>query len=105
MTRITDFRALQPESFRNKNQDKIRQSRQNPDLVDSFNSVMKKELHKVNALQQYSDRMTEKLATGEVDNVHDVMIAAAKAKVSMELTLEVRNKMIEAYREIIRMQV
>lgn len=105
MARITSLESLQPSSIMKKSGLTGRDDAKNPDLVDSFSKLMKTELHKVNALQQYSDRMTEDMAAGKVENVHDVMIAATKAKVAMELTLEMRNKLVEAYREMIRMQI
>ena len=43
--------------------------------------------------------------TGEIENVHDVMIAVEKAGISFEMLMEIRNKMIEAYHELMRMQV
>ncbi|RKY86908.1 flagellar hook-basal body complex protein FliE, partial [candidate division KSB1 bacterium] len=46
-----------------------------------------------------------KLLTGEIKDVHDVMVAVEKANTSFELMMEIRNKMLDAYREIMRMQV
>lgn len=78
-----------------------------PDKTDdeSFKKVFSNALHKVNNLQKNSDIMSEKLALGEVDNVHQVMIASQKAKLSLDLTLKIRNKVVDAYKKIMRMQV
>ena len=62
-------------------------------------------LSDINQLQLNSGEMAEKFASGEIEDVHDVMIAAEKASVSLELTIEVRNKLVEAYREIMRTQM
>lgn len=62
-------------------------------------------LNKVNELQLDSDAYKKLLITGEVDNLHDVTIAAEKANISLQLTLGIRNKVVEAYREIMRMQI
>ncbi|MCF6463343.1 flagellar hook-basal body complex protein FliE [Clostridium sp. Cult1] len=62
-------------------------------------------LNKVNELQLNSDAYKKLLITGEVDNLHDVTIAAEKANISLQLTLGIRNKVVEAYREIMRMQI
>ena len=62
-------------------------------------------LNKVNELQLNSDEYKKLLLTGEVDNLHDVTIAAEKANISLQLTLAIRNKVVEAYREIMRMQI
>ncbi|WP_261132821.1 flagellar hook-basal body complex protein FliE [Bacillus sp. Marseille-Q3570] len=62
-------------------------------------------LHKVNEAQIKSDIETEKLISGKTDNLHNVMITAEKASVTLNTAVEVRNKAIEAYQEIMRMQV
>ncbi|WP_102271463.1 flagellar hook-basal body complex protein FliE [Cytobacillus massiliigabonensis] len=71
----------------------------------SFSSVLKESIDKVNELQVQSDKTTEKLANGENIDLHQVMIASQKASVAMQATLEIRNKVIEAYQETMRMQV
>lgn len=71
----------------------------------SFKKAFNDALHRVNNLQKKSDSMTEKLALGKVDNIHQVMIASEKAKLSLDLTLEIRNKVVNAYNKIMRMQV
>ncbi|WP_332308704.1 flagellar hook-basal body complex protein FliE [Halobacillus mangrovi] len=45
------------------------------------------------------------MARGEVDDLHNVMIASQKASITMQTTVEVQNKVIEAYKEMMRMQV
>ena len=71
----------------------------------SFDNVLKKFVTDVNSLQVQADELQNKLATDEVTDVHDVMIAVEKANISMELMLEIRNKIVEAYQEIMRMPV
>jgi flagellar hook-basal body complex protein FliE len=71
----------------------------------SFSSFLKDSIEKVNQTQIESDKMTEKLALGQDVDLHQVMIASQKASVTMQLTLEVRNKAVEAYQEMMRMQV
>jgi flagellar hook-basal body complex protein FliE len=71
----------------------------------NFASVLKDSINKVNESQIQSDKMTEKLARGENVDLHQVMIASQKASVTMTATLEIRNKVIEAYQEMMRMQV
>lgn len=70
-----------------------------------FKERLEKVLNDVNQLQLESGEMADKFVRGEIEDVHDVMIAAEKASVSLELTLEVRNKLVEAYREIMRIQM
>ena len=60
---------------------------------------------KVNDLQSQSDKAIQGLATGENKNLHEVMIAMEKASISFQFMSSVRNKAIDAYHEIMRMQV
>lgn len=66
-------------------------------LKDSLNNVMKTEAD--------SNSLTTKMINGENVDVHQVMAAAQKSGITMQLTLEVRNKAVEAYQEIMRMQM
>ena len=52
-----------------------------------------------------AEKQTQLLAVGEAENLHQVMISIAKAKTTFEFTVEVRNKMLESFQEILRMQV
>ena len=71
----------------------------------SFKDAVKNALGEVNHLQSQADEMAMKLATGDLEDVHRAMIAMQKAKLALDLTIQVRNKVIEAYQEIMRMQV
>lgn len=71
----------------------------------SFATVLKNSLNELNETQIQSDRLTEKLAKGENVDLHQVMIASQKASVTLQATMEIRNKAIEAYQEMMRMQV
>lgn len=62
-------------------------------------------LGSVNQLTQVSDAKQRDLAMGKDVELHDVMIAAEKASVAVQLTAQVRNKLVESYQEIMRMQV
>ncbi len=70
-----------------------------------FGQVFMNALEEVNNLQLDSLDMDRRLALGEIDNIHDVSIAAQKAYLSLNIATTVRNKVIEAYNEIMRMQV
>ncbi|MBD8025776.1 flagellar hook-basal body complex protein FliE [Ureibacillus sp. Re31] len=71
----------------------------------SFANTLKDAIASVNNQQVASDAMTEKLIKGEDVDLHEVMIAAQKASVSLNATMEVRNKAVEAYQEIMRMTI
>jgi len=62
-------------------------------------------LDSVNNLQLQSADLKKELATGGDVELHDVMIASEKAGISLNLTMQVRNKLLEAYQEIMRMSV
>ena len=71
----------------------------------SFADTLKDAVGNVNELQKTSDKAMQNLATGKTDNVADVMIAAEKADIAMRVMVQVRNKIIDAYQEIMKMQV
>lgn len=71
----------------------------------SFGAAMKSAIKEVNNLQQVADQTAVKLATGDVEDVHKAMLAMNKAKLAFDFTLQVRNKVVDAYQEIMRMQV
>lgn len=71
----------------------------------SFGTYLKNAIQEVNSKQIESDVMTQKLVRGENVDLHNVMITAQKASIALNATMEVRNKVVEAYQEIIRMPV
>ncbi len=71
----------------------------------SFGEMLKSHLAEVNHLQTSADVATQKLASGQDKDIHNTMIALEKASVALQLTMQVRNKVLEAYQEIMRMQV
>jgi len=68
-----------------------------------FGEVIKKALGKVNTLENEADRSIIDLLQGKAD-ISETMIALQKSDISMRLLLAIRGKVIEAYREIMRMQ-
>ena len=73
--------------------------------VPAFDEYLKNASGEVNSLQKESDNMSKALAAGQVEDISQVVIAAEKADIALQLTLAVRNKAVEAYQEIMRMQV
>jgi flagellar hook-basal body complex protein FliE len=71
----------------------------------SFQNFLQGALEKVNETQVDSNNATQALMNGNMDNLHQVMITAEKASVTLQTTLEIRNKVVEAYQEIMRMQI
>jgi len=73
-------------------------------VVNDFQEVLKDSLDKVNNLQIERSGMIQSFSSGENQNVHELMIAMQKASVAMNMTSAVRNKVMEAYRELTKMQ-
>jgi flagellar hook-basal body complex protein FliE len=71
----------------------------------NFASFLKESINSVNQAQNESDVLTNKLAKGENVDLSQVMIASQKASITMQATMEIRNKAVEAYQEIMRMSV
>jgi flagellar hook-basal body complex protein FliE len=71
----------------------------------SFATVLKDSLSEVNKMQQKADAAVTALASGEKVSLHETMIAMEQADVSFRMMMQVRNKIVEAYQEILRMQV
>jgi flagellar hook-basal body complex protein FliE len=70
-------------------------------FTDSLNALVKD----VNSMQKESADMTERLIKGEPVDIHDVMIASEKAKTGFQLLMEMRNKFVDMYHEVTRMQI
>jgi flagellar hook-basal body complex protein FliE len=71
----------------------------------SFATLLETSLAEVNRLQRKADAAITALATGETASLHETMIAMEQADVSFRMLMQVRNKIVEAYQEIMRMQV
>ena len=69
-----------------------------------FADALKNSLGTVNDLQQQKKAMITSFASGEQQNVHELMISLQKAGLAMNMTAAVRNKAMEAYKELARMQ-
>jgi flagellar hook-basal body complex protein FliE len=70
---------------------------------DGFSDLVRKAVERVNDMEKEADRSVEELAKGNA-GIHESMIALQKADISMRFLLQIRNKALEAYREIMRMQ-
>ncbi|OAB35827.1 flagellar hook-basal body protein FliE [Paenibacillus macquariensis subsp. defensor] len=74
------------------------------DSLSNFGSYLENAIQKVADQEKNSNTMSDKLLLGQV-NVDQVMIASEQALLSLQLTTQVRNKVIEAYQEIMRTQI
>jgi flagellar hook-basal body complex protein FliE len=73
--------------------------------AQSFSHVLEKFLDETNSQQLQADHAVQQLATGQSDSIPETMMAMAKADLSFRVFMEVRNKVIEAYQEVMRMQM
>ena len=72
---------------------------------ESFGDYLKNMIAEVNTQQHEADRAISNVELGNTSSIHDAMIALEKANISFRTMLQMRNKVVEAYQEIMRMQV
>ena len=81
-----------------------RQAPSAPDLTvkktENFSSMVKNSIKQTNDMQEEKEAMIEAFASGKSENVHELMITLQKAGLAMKLTSTVRNKVMEAYKEL-----
>jgi flagellar hook-basal body complex protein FliE len=71
----------------------------------SFGNVLSQQLDKLNAAQGKADDLALQAATGDLQSIQDYTIAATEAQLLTQLTVAVRNKAVEAFNDIMRMQI
>ncbi|MGB9614391.1 MAG: flagellar hook-basal body complex protein FliE [Fervidobacterium sp.] len=69
-----------------------------------FSQILSQALKTVNEQQKNVEQMSDDYAKGKISNIHELIVEAEKASISLRLTVEVRNRIVDAYREIMRMQ-
>lgn len=74
-------------------------------MGNKFGDMLKTSIAEVNQAQISADHAAEQIAAGETKNLHGAMIKLEEADISLRLMVQVRNKAVEAYQEIMRMQV
>lgn len=71
----------------------------------SFMDHLQAGISEVNQMQKTSDKMAMEVASGKSENLHETMIAATQAEIGFNLMVQLRNRALEAYQEVMRMQV
>ncbi|MZQ99730.1 MAG: flagellar hook-basal body complex protein FliE [Acidaminobacter sp.] len=71
----------------------------------NFGDMLKTQLEKVENAQIRADGLTQQLVSGDSVELHEVLIATQEAKLMLEMTMQVRNKVVEAYKEMMTMQL
>ena len=72
---------------------------------DIFDNAVGNALDDLNTKQLTADRMARDAATGKLQNIEEYMLASSEAQLATQLTVAVRNRAVEAFNEIMRMQV
>jgi flagellar hook-basal body complex protein FliE len=75
------------------------------DMSKQFGSFLNDAMNNLNDQQKTVDQLNQSFVKGELSDVHQLTIASEKAGLGLELTVQVRNKVIEAYQEIMRTQL
>jgi flagellar hook-basal body complex protein FliE len=70
-----------------------------------FGELLKDAISTANELQKQSDQQIENFMTGESQDLHTTVMAMQKADLSFQMMMQVRNKLVQAYQEIMRMQM
>lgn len=103
MTDPIELRGLQP--IRNIELSSPRQEIKISETDDSFADMLGRAINGVDQTMKESDQAVQDFISGKTENVHDVMISMQRAQLSFQLMVEIRNKAIETYHEISRMQI
>jgi flagellar hook-basal body complex protein FliE len=72
---------------------------------DAFSGILSNTIDNLQSLQNQAGNAAQKFMTGENDEIHDIALAGQQAELSFELGLQVRNKVVNAYQEIMKMQL
>jgi flagellar hook-basal body complex protein FliE len=76
-----------------------------PDAATSFAGMITNGLENLQKTQGTADSLAQQAATGDLGDLHDYMIASTQASLATELTVAVRNRAVESFQEIMRMQI
>jgi flagellar hook-basal body complex protein FliE len=101
-----EFSIKQVELELNRLREQLQRTESVPTGKSSFGDVLKEAISEVNNLSNAADAAIQKqLASGETTDLHSTMIALEKAEVSFQLMMQIRNKILQAYEEIMRMSI
>lgn len=75
------------------------------ETVSAFAEALERAVQRADELQRRADAAAAALADGRTDDVHAVMVAMEEANLALQLAIQVRNRLLESYQELLRMQV
>jgi flagellar hook-basal body complex protein FliE len=76
-------------------------ARQGTNFMDHLSNA----ISEVNSMQKTADKMAMGVASGKNENLHETMLASTQAEIAFNLMVQIRNRALEAYQEVMRMQV
>ncbi|MDQ2085898.1 flagellar hook-basal body complex protein FliE [Herbivorax sp. ANBcel31] len=79
--------------------------KEDQNIIGDFGKYLNNALKQVSGLEKDAHTITEDFAAGKTDNIHQVMIAAEKSDIALQFTMQIRSKIMDAYDEIMRMQI
>jgi flagellar hook-basal body complex protein FliE len=85
--------------------DKISKTSPSSKSVPSFKETLGSFMKDVNSMQLKADESISKMASGEITDVHQVMNAVEEANVAFNMMMEIRNKVMDAYQEVLRLRL
>ncbi len=92
-------------SITNSSMDDILQPLDQQKKHTDFGAFLKQSIEQLNQYELQSQKMDTLMSIDEIDNLHEVMIAAQKSEIALQFAVEVKNKVLDAYKEIMRLQL
>ncbi|NLP13551.1 MAG: flagellar hook-basal body complex protein FliE [Clostridium sp.] len=81
------------------------ENKKNESIAGAFGEFLNNAMNEISELERQSSYIAEEFAAGRTDNIHQVMIAAQKVDIALQFTMQIRNKILDAYNEIMRIQI
>ncbi len=78
---------------------------QGPEIGSSFSDMLSKSISDVNKLQVEANSAMERLASGKSKNLHETLLAVERAEIAFKTMNQIRQKVLDAYKEVMRMQM
>ena len=75
------------------------------DDKDIFSNILENSINTLNEYQRIADNNVVSFIKGDENEIHNVMIAMEEAKLTMQTAIEIRNKLVESYQELSRVQI
>lgn len=93
------------DKIRNFNESIIDKKTTKVETKNSFSDIFNNAINTINEYQSEADEAATELAAGNSKDIHKTMIAIEKSSISLQLLIEIRNSVIDAYKELSRMQI